>query len=162
MNERNLVLYGACGILAVLVGWGFALSGSPSKNRALMEDRNHLAAVDCLACFAQQYACAFEAFPESQQKLVGYMHEHSANNLWCNQSGLNCGYGRVDPHENFNAYRYSASGKDSYSICVALQYPEAEQEIYQAENILPIEMKGYKPGDQCFTFRPHTCPGKAR
>ncbi len=159
-DSKKTVLYTSSALLAALVISGFALVGTPGKGRAMLEDKQKNIAMSCMACFAQQYACEHEgSFPENQQVLVDYLNNNNHTGKYCNASGLNCSSWQLAPQEKFDNYRYEAQGSESYTMCATLAF-RANDGVYNNAENLPEELKDYKNGEQCFTFKPRSCPKK--
>ena len=161
MNASRVIRIVATCILLVLVGWAFMLVGTPDHNRAVMEDHAKAEAASCLACMAQEYACNHEGqFPADEAALQDYMK--TAGKRWCSHDGLNCGNQRIFD-ESISEYQYRADGTAGYSLCIDM-HEDADDKLSQPRGFYspamrwPDELKNYKSGKQCISFKTHTCP----
>lgn len=160
MNSRNIALYGGGGVLALLVIWAFAITGSPQTQRKLGDDRDTAGNMECLACYAVNYACENKQhnYPQTKEVLL----EHISKNPYCSQDNLDCYgydnyYHRRDEEMDFSALKYEYSSAKGITICGTFNFDEKEQKRMEESRSLPPELRDYKKGEQCITFQPRKC-----
>lgn len=159
-DPQKLALYGGALAVAALVIWAFALTGTPATQRKLADDREMAGKMECMACYAMQYACEHEnRYPATQPDLV----KHIEAKEYCHVEGLDCySYGdsyyrlRSDTPDYWSI-RYSLNEKKHVMLCGQFNFNEVEQKRLQEGNALPPELRDYQQGEQCITFAARKC-----
>ena len=162
IERRQYILYASGAVIAALVVWVFALTGSPATQRKLAEDKMTLMDVECIACYAERAACKHpdRAYPAAKSELlnndVSYCYH---NNLRCNTYYTSSNTGHT---QRFSGIQYSVEdGK--VKLCARFNFDSNEQKMLRAEwqlNQIAEELREYKSGEQCFVIAPRDCPKK--
>lgn len=135
------VLYGAVGVVGIVVLWSFALVGSPSFNRKVSADRGRINNLQQIRFEIERYFEEHNKLPEKLAYLVKRQH-------WAGRD-----FTLSDPTTK-RPYEYTQSEPYFYELCAEFELPSSAAELEQSPNRYwgNDDHWRHEAGHQCFKF----------
>lgn len=149
MIPRSAIRWAAIASMCAIIVASFGFIGSPSHNRAIMQDKKVVATLEDLNCAINEYHFENGKMPESLDQLNKNPHSPSFSGAK-SQGCTPCGY--IDKLDGTEAgFKYTATAQ-AYHICATFNtdWDEVKRNQYEYQYRNSNNFTDFKAGEFCF------------